>query len=163
MRQVYWLKRGMALLALIGVGLWPAVGKTAMVKKSVEQLAVEADTIVLGTVSDQVSAWNAEHTAIYTDVTVAVEEVIKGSPGGQVTFRIAGGVVGDIGMRTSNDPEFQNGERVLVFLNTAEVLASLVGLQQGKYTVEEGSVTKGGRAVAVADFVQSIRATLQNQ
>ena len=94
-----------------------------MIKRSLEQLSQETDLILLGTVISQVSAWNDQHTAIHTDVTVAVEEAMKGSPGTEVTFRVAGGIVGDIGMRTSHSPVFQDGEQVIVFLNTAVVPA----------------------------------------
>lgn len=144
--------------ALVGVSLLAGSFEAAMIKLHLEQLATEADTIVLGTVTHQVSAWNAQHTAIYTDVTVEVEEVIKGTPGAEVTFRVAGGVVGDIGMRTSNDPVFQDGERVILFLNTREVPARIVGLHQGKYTVVDGTVTRDGQTVAVGDFLEAVRA-----
>ncbi|MBI4588259.1 MAG: hypothetical protein HY725_05435 [Candidatus Rokubacteria bacterium] len=128
-----------------------------MVKLSLQQLTAEADTIVRGTVTGQASAWNAQRSAIYTDVTVAVEEVIKGSPGATVTFRIAGGAVGDIGMRTSNDPVFRDGEQVIVFLATTGTTANVVGLHQGKYTVKNGTVTRDGRTLAVTDFIKAIR------
>lgn len=134
-----------------------------MIKMSLERLSAEADTIVLGTVISQASTWNDEHTAIYTDVTITVEEKIKGSPGGEVTFRIAGGIVGDIGMRTSNDPVFQDGERVMVFLNTKGVQAGVVGLKQGKYTVRGETVTRDGKTATVADFTKAIRAASQKK
>ena len=70
---------------------------------SLKQLSQGAEIIVLGTVTDQVSAWNDLSTAIYTDVMVEVEEAIKGVVGPEVTFRIDGGEVGNIGMRTSTD------------------------------------------------------------
>src|SRR5712691_10120277 len=132
MYRIAWV----ALVLLVGIGLCAGSGGAAMVKLTLEQLTADAETIVRGTVTSQVSAWNAERTAIYTDVTLAVEEALKGSPGATVTFRIAGGVVGDIGMRTSNDPVFQNGEQVVVFLSTRDATARVVGLGQGKYTVK---------------------------
>ena len=91
------------------------------------------------------SEWNDQHTAIHTDVTVAVEEAIKGSPEGEVTFRVAGGIVGDTGMRTSTDPAFQEGEQVIVFLNTAVVPARVAGHFQGKNTVQNGTVIRDGQ------------------
>jgi hypothetical protein len=149
------------LVLLIGVGLFPGLGDTVMIKLSLEQLATETDTIVLGTVTSQTSDWNAQYTAIYTDVTVAVEEVIKGSPGAEVTFRIAGGIVGEIGMRTSNDPMFQDGERAIVFLDTKGIPPRVVGLHQGKYTVRDETVTRDGQTITVADFINAIRAASQ--
>jgi len=146
------------LVALAEASLFPSVGEAAMVTLSLEQLARGVNTIVLGTVTRQASAWNAQHTAIYTDVTVAIEEVIKGLSGLEVTFRVAGGIVGEIGMRTSNDPVFQDGERVIVFLNTDSAPARVGGLHQGKYTVRDGMVKKDGQRIAVADFINAVRA-----
>jgi len=160
MRKLYFM--GLAMLVLLGgAGLFPDMGRTAMIKLSLEQLTMEADTIVRGTVMGRTSAWNAQHTAIYTNVTIAVEEIIKGSSGVQVTFQIAGGIVGEIGMRTSNDPVFQDGEGVIVFLNSESVPASIVGLHQGKYTVRDEMVRRDGQTVAIADFINAISATFQ--
>ena len=151
----------MTLLVLFGVSLFPRIGGTAMIKLSLEQLITRADMIVQGIVVYQESAWNEQHTAIYTDVTVGVEEAIKGPLELEATFRISGGIVGDIGMRTSNDPVFQVGERVLVFLNAKEVVPRLVGLSQGKYMVKGGMVTRDGQAMTVADFISAILSALQ--
>jgi hypothetical protein len=147
------------LALLIGVGLWPGVGATAMYRLSLQQLSRGAETIVLGTVTDQMSAWNDLHTAIYTDVRVEVEEAIKGVVGPEVTFRIAGGEVGNIGMRTSTDPTFHIEERVIVFLRAEGSTAQLVGLKQGKFTVSDGTVTQEGQVIPVPDFRAAIRAT----
>ena len=151
----------MTLVVLAGVGLLSGLAAAAMIKLSLEQLITRADMIVQGIVVYQESAWNEQHTAIYTDVTVGVEEAIKGLPGLEVTFQVAGGVVGDIGMRTSNDPGFHDGEQVLVFLDTKGAVASVVGLRQGKYTVTGGTITRNGQTMAVDDFVSAIRAAAQ--
>jgi hypothetical protein len=113
---------------LVGVGLCLGLGEAAMIKPSLEQLSQGAESIVLGTVSNQVSTWNVAHTAIYTDVTVEVEEAMKGTVGPEVTFRTAGGEVRHIGMRTSTEPTFRMGERVIVFLRREGSTAQLFGL-----------------------------------
>ena len=143
---------------LVGVGLWPGVGATAMYPLGLAQLSRGAKTIVLGTVTDQVSAWNDLHTAIYTDVRLEVEEAIKGAVGPEVTFRITGGEVGDIGMRTSTDSTFRKGERVIVFLHTGGSATQLFGQQQGKFTVSDGTVTQAGQVMPVPEFSAAIRA-----
>ena len=103
-----------SLVLVLGV----CTGHAAMRKLPMEDLVRKADTIVLGTVTQQESAWDAQHTAIYTDVTLAVERVLTGHSGEVVTLRVAGGRVGGMGMRTSNDAAFREGERVIVFLDT---------------------------------------------
>ena len=55
--------------------LWICASHAAMLNISIEELARKADTIVLGTVTQQASAWDDQHTAIHTDITVAVEQV----------------------------------------------------------------------------------------
>ena len=87
-----------SLVLVLGV----CTGHAAMRKLSMEDLVRKADTIVLGTVIQQESAWDAQHTAIYTDVTLAVERVLAGTSEEVVTLRVAGGSVGGMGMRTSN-------------------------------------------------------------
>jgi glycerate-2-kinase len=47
-----------------------------MRKLSLDELVRKADTIVLGTVTQQESAWDAQHTAISTRVTLAVERML---------------------------------------------------------------------------------------
>ena len=151
-----------ALVALLmGVGLFPGLGEMAMVDLSLEQLSQEADTIVLGTVTKRVSAWNNLHTAIYTNVTVTVDEAIKGAPGSELIVQIPGGTVGDIGMRTSTAPEIHDRDQVILFLQTASVPASVAGQYQGAYTVSNGTVTRDGQSVGVGNFIQAIRAASQ--
>jgi hypothetical protein len=132
-----------------------------MRKLNLEEIARQADTIVLGTVTHQESAWDAHHTAIHTDVTVAVERAIVGSPGKEVTFRIAGGIVGSMGMRTSVDPVLREGERLVVFLDTLAVPASVVGLQQGTCPVQDNLVTVAGETWPLDDFMAAIRAAMR--
>jgi len=146
---------------LSGLVLTVQTGHTIMRQLSLEEIARHADTIVLGIVTHQESAWDKHHTAIHTDVTVVVERAIVGSPGVEVTFRIAGGIAGSMGMRTSNDPVFQDGERVIVFLDTTTVPTSVVGLQQGKFTIRDNTVTSAGETLTLDDFIATIRTAVR--
>jgi hypothetical protein len=145
-------------LAFLASAASPQAAPAAMVKLSVGDLAARADTVVVGTVVDLTSAWNAEHTAIHTDVTVAVDEVVKGATGRRLTFRIRGGEVGGVGMSTSVDPTFRVGERVVVFLDTSTTPATLTGLRQGKASVRDGLVRRDGKTHTLGEFVDSVRA-----
>ena len=135
-------------------------GHAAMLKMSVEDLSRRADTIVVGTVTQQQSAWDAQHTAIHTDVTVAVERVLAGTPGAIVTLQVAGGVVGSMGMRTSNDAVFQDGEQVIVFLDTTTIPNSVVGMQQGKFTIKDNLVIQADETVSLEEFIVTVRSAL---
>ena len=138
--------------------LWVCTSYAAMRKLPLEDLAQKADTIVLGTVTQQVSTWNAQYTAIYTDVTLEVERALAGTPGEVVTLRVAGGSVDGMGMHTSNDAVFRKGERVIVFLDTSAVPSSVVGLQQGKFTVQDNIVTGTGETWSLNEFSAAVRA-----
>jgi len=137
--------------------LWICAGHAAMRKISLADLVGKADTIVLGTVTQQVSAWDARYTAIYTDVTLAVELVLTGHQGGVVTFRVPGGVVKGMGMGTSNDATFRVGERVIVCLDTNAVPNTVVGMQQGKFTVEDNVVIRADETWSLNEFIAAVR------
>jgi len=143
--------------------LFSGSGQAMMVAMSVEQLAGTADTIVVGTVLEQTSAWNADRSAIHTDVVVSVDELVKGNAAGEVVVRVAGGYIEseDIGMGTSNDPTFRDGEQVVLFLNAGDPVATLTGMFQGKLTVTDGTVTTNtGQAVSVDEFINTVRDSL---
>ena len=143
-----------SLVLVLGV----CTGHAAMRKLSMEDLARKADTIVLGTVTKQESAWDDHHTAIYTIVTLEVERVLVGREVQVVTLQVAGGSVGSMGMRTSNDAVFWDGERAIVFLDTSAVPSTVVGMQQGKFTVKDNTVTGIGETWGLEDFITAVRA-----
>jgi len=143
-----------SLVLVLGV----CTGHAAMRQLSLEDLTKRADTIVLGTVIQQESAWNARHTAIYTNVTLAVERVLVGPPVAAVTLQVAGGTVGRMGMGTSNDAVFWEGELVIVFLDTRAVPSTVVGMQQGKFMVKDNTVTGAGKTWSLDEFSAAVRA-----
>lgn len=150
--------RGRIYLTLVCVLLMSVqAGHAVMLPMGLNSLASQADTVVLGTVTRQVSAWDAQYTAIYTEVTVVVEQAILGTPGAEVTFQVAGGTVGTVGMRTSNDAVFHDGERVIVCLDMATVPGRIVGMRQGKTTVRDNMVIHDGKPMALEDFIAAIR------
>ena len=143
-----------SLVLVLGV----CTGHAAMRKLPMEDLARKADTIVLGTVTQQESAWDAQYTAIYTTVALAVEQVLVGTAAEVVTFQVAGGSVGRMGMRTSTDAVFLVGERVIVFLDTSAVPSTVVGMQQGKFTVKDDMVTRADEFWNLDKFIAAVRA-----
>jgi len=141
--------------------LFSGSGQAMMVAMSVEQLAGTADTIVVGTVLEQTSAWNADRSAIHTDVVVSVDELVKGNAAGEVVVRVAGGYIEseDIGMGVSDTPTFRDGEQVVLFLNAGAEVATVTGQFQGKLTVTDGTVAMlSGEVVSIDDFIGAVRA-----
>jgi hypothetical protein len=143
-----------SLVLVLGV----CTGQAVMRTLSIEELAGKADMIVLGTVIQQESAWDAQHTVISTTVTLAVVRTLAGPSAEVVTLQVTGGIVGTMGMRTSTDAEFRDGERVIVFLNTSTVPSTVVGMQQGKFTVQDNTVIGAGTTWLLDDFIAAVLA-----
>lgn len=92
-----------------------------MIKIPPAVLTTGADLVVSGKVTNVISYWNSDHTAIYTDVTVTINHVEKGANIPQVIVRIPGGEVGEVGMAVEDIPSFAIGDLVRVHLvQTAE-------------------------------------------
>ena len=126
-----------AVILLLG-----AVGSLSalMVRLSPEQMRAASDVIVTGTVTATASQWDETHNTIYTDVTVATERFDKGFAAGQITVRVPGGEVGDIGLRVGDIPSFSPSERVKLHLTRATD-AAIFELVNG----EQGKVVLGGK------------------
>ena len=98
--------------------------------------------IVIGQVQDQRSYWNEERTAILTDVTVSVSDVLKGDAAGVVTLTQFGGEVGGFRYEIAGSPMFRPGEEVLLFLwRDSRGRTQVNGLGQGKFDISRDGAT----------------------
>ena len=104
------------------------------------ELTTSADRIVLGEVLSTDSAWDAKHRTIYSTVEIAVSESWKGQvpESGRIRLRHLGGIVGEIEMTVYGEASFEQGERVVVFIQGGH----LVGMGQGKRRLGWDSTTK---------------------
>lgn len=104
------------------------------IHSELKNLSQHAELILTGKVVEQKSEWNKGNTAIFTTVTIAVDEYLKGSIN-QSNIKIThpGGEVGDVGELYSHVPGFTKDETVLLFVkknktdNTYQVLEGEVG------------------------------------
>jgi len=156
------------LIFLLLIGFLAPQVSALMVRKSIEELTSQADSILIGKVEKIESRWNEEKTLIYTYVTISVKQYTKALSGAgevqEIIIRVRGGEVGDIGLRVSDTPQFREGEEVFLFLRMEEVPVFLVaGLFQGKYTIEEGRVKNRilGLDVPLDSFISQIKGTLE--
>ena len=87
---------------------------TIFVPMSVEDLTRNSTAIVIGTVASV----DGEEAGgkIYTLVTLTVEEDLKGTASALLTIKEKGGIAGNRRQTVFGTPEFQVGERVLLFL-----------------------------------------------
>lgn len=127
-------------------------GQAVMLKISLDDLTTESDSIVIGTVEKSVSSWNEDCSAIYTTVTVLVEDDIKGGNSqNSVTIIVPGGEVDGITQTVSDTPSFETGEQAFFFLSDlpqtvlprrqfSPKFYELQGNFQGKLVIEDDAV-----------------------
>ncbi len=119
-----------------------------MLKLSLEELTSNADLIAAGKVVEKECMWGERGKWIYTYVTLAVDEYIKGEGEEQVIVKHLGGEVGKRGLIVGNMPSFGKDEEVLIFLRKSEdrlttsdvggrtgTVYEVSGLAQGKYQI----------------------------
>jgi len=110
---------------------------TTVVPMTEADLASAAAAVVVGRVTALQSHFDAARGQIFTDVTLAVDEIIAGPPlPPTVTLRQPGGQVGNVRTWIDGSPEFVIGERVLVYLQLArDGTLRVLQLYQGKLSV----------------------------
>jgi hypothetical protein len=123
-----------ALLALAGT----AAATTAIALNN-RALTSTADIIAIATVVESRVVW--EGRVLITEVTVKVEEVLKGAPGDTIVVSLPGGIDANrripIAMTYAGAPALKQGERTFLFLNRDEDTSRLmvVGFSQGKFAI----------------------------
>ncbi len=120
---------------------------TTVVPMSVEELTRAASHIVEGRALNSWSAWNAQHTLIYTYTNFQVGRSLKGGAVTTITVKQLGGSAGGYTQKVSGVRHFQSGEDALLFLRpsvAADGTLVVVGLMQGNFRMAR---TAGGEAV----------------
>jgi len=149
------LKPMQRLVFIIGIVLFVAgiacQSSAMVVTLSTENLTNASDVIITGDVINSKSFWSADKHFIYTMATVAIREVIKGTPlQNNLTIVHEGGEVDGIGLKVSDVAPLTMGETVLLFLSSEKtagpgVRYTIVGKAQGKYSIDKnGMARKGG-------------------
>jgi len=157
-------KLGRCIGLLIGIAIslvvllaLPETAQSWMLKLSLQTLSEGADSIIVGTVVEQNSYWNAAHSNIYTAVAIAAEERLKGvDVQERFTVIVPGGKVGDSAQWVEDAAELKQGERLVIFLRQLDskdlpgMLAEgqqpampqykVFGDYQGKFAINDGQV-----------------------
>jgi hypothetical protein len=113
-------------------------------KSEIRNLSEGADMIITGKVVNQKSQWNSEKSRIYTNVTIQVDEFLKGSNNqSRIVITHLGGEVGDVGESYSHVPTFIDSEEVLVFVKKSDKDESMSVFEgeEGKLTLYEDKFT----------------------
>lgn len=122
---------------------------TTVERLGLEELAKRANAIVVGTVTGARTYWSAGGKLILTEYTIEVDETVKGNSGRTISVTTIGGRIGDIELHVSGMPSFQKGENAVVFVETSGAYQTVLGLEQGKFTLTNGEI---GNSVSGLSF-----------
>lgn len=139
-----WLFRSIIFCAVLMALLLQFEAHSQTMQAEIKNLSKGADMIVTGKVVDQTSQWNSEKSRIYTNVTIQVDEFLKGTNNqNRIVITHLGGEVGDVGETYSHVPTFKDDEDVLVFVKKSSKDESLSVFQgeEGKLTLYEDKTT----------------------
>jgi hypothetical protein len=135
------------LCACALLSLAAAADASQVIHLDTRGLTHESSDIVIGRVGEQHAHWNAAHTMIVTDVTIAVDQALKGSSTGSLTLTQVGGEVDGMRYSVDGSPRFTSGEEVLIFAWRDPLGRPQVdGLGQGKFEIRRDPTT-GARTV----------------
>ncbi|HXZ79578.1 MAG TPA: hypothetical protein VEG30_06590 [Terriglobales bacterium] len=110
---------------------------TMIVPISVEELTRRASDVVEATVLNSWSAWNPQHTLIYTYTQMQVIQSLKGTSQ-SITVKQIGGKVGNVTQKVAGVRQFQIGEQAMLFLRPSQAgdgTHVIVGLMQGNFRI----------------------------
>ncbi len=145
----------------------PTAATTPDLSTALSGLAARADLIVRAQVVGSTGQWNRNHSQIETHHKLAIRYALAGKPMSELVVRTEGGFLPaeGIGMRSSHTPTFAPGEEVLVFLQRAENVYTVVEGEAGKFTVyNAAAVSAYYRAhLALDQVVTTIQAAAQSQ
>ncbi len=114
------------------------------IQSKMQNLTEKSDVILEGKVVKQNSSWNQNKTRIFTEVTVQVDEYLKGSKGSKtLVVTTPGGEVGDVGELYTHMPKFSNDEQVLLFVkeDKKDKTLKVANGEEGKITLYNDKIT----------------------
>jgi hypothetical protein len=110
---------GCGLLLVLALGAVSATAVASVVKAlSLEELTRKADVIVVGVGADAQARRNDDGRLIVTDVSVDVQQVLKGGAkaGDDVIVTLLGGSLDGLGLRVPGEASIPLGKPALLFL-----------------------------------------------
>jgi hypothetical protein len=127
-----------------------SAGATVAVPLTFERLTAEADLVVQGAVLEQKSFLGPNKERVYTHTRVLVLRTLKGKTDERIlTVRQWGGAVGALRMVVPGNASLKEGEEVVLFLSREAPHHFVVGLAQGKFTLQADA---SGRKIASRDL-----------
>lgn len=139
--------RSVLRIMLLAIACGATAVATTVIPMSVEELSQAATQVIEGQAVRSWSAWNPQHTLIYTYTSVAVSRTLKGSAPAVVVVKQPGGSAGGFTQTVWGVRHLQAGEHALLFLRpsvAADGTLVVVGLMQGQFHIYEA----GGETMA---------------
>jgi hypothetical protein len=134
------MKRLLIFVFLLPVFL-DSANATTVRHLSFDELVAKAELIVAGEVTDSRTYRTGDGKLILTSYTVRIGESIKGKAPATLTVTTVGGKVGNTILRVSGMPQLQTGENTVLFLERSGAYTTVVGLNQGKFSISNGEVS----------------------
>lgn len=136
-----------AVLSLLLAGVLSIpLDATVIIPASLQALAVEAQTIVAGRVTEVRAQVRPNRRRIDSYIVFAVEESLKGGAGGSIVFKTLGGESGRYRTIVHGAPVFTPGDEAVVFLGRGAVPYP-IGLSQGVFRVQRDRVSGERRII----------------
>ena len=156
-------------LAVLIMLLLTNLSEALLIELPLPELVKESDIIIRGEVVKTESRWgyleyNANSRIIFTDVTIAVTDYLKGaSDKSEVVIETEGGEIGEIGLMVEDMPKFETGEDVVLFLSQEnnQGMRKVANLRNGKYSISEGTVLE--RDEPITRFERTIKQFVKDQ
>jgi len=144
------MKRLIAITALILL-FSMSTRATTVERLTLDDMVKKAEAIVHGKVTSSRTHWSSNRKLILTTYMLDVSETIKGQAGRSVELTTIGGRIGDLILHVSGMPSFEPDEDAVVFLEKSGAFSTVVGLNQGKFTVRNGEVSNNPRDLSFRD------------
>ena len=113
----------------------PGIGATVLVPAEFREIVAGSETIAYTRVVDVRPEWAEGRRQINTIVTAEVISSYKGEALRSVSFRVPGGQIGRYRSITIGAPIFRPGDEAVLFLQSAEGVPHVFGLNQGVFRV----------------------------
>ncbi len=124
---------------VVAILAWAAAAwATTVIPMSIEELTRAASNIVEARAVSSRSAWNPQHSLIYTYTTYQVTRTLKGEAAATIVVKQLGGSAGGYTQKVAGVHHAQEGEDALLFLRPSVAADStyvVVGLIQGNFRV----------------------------
>lgn len=133
-------------------------------QSKIKNLSENSDIILEGKVVQKKSNWNENKTRIFTEVTLRVDEYLKGNNVNKsIVVTTPGGEVGEVGELYTHMPRFNNDENVLVFVKEDKKDKSYKVLngEDGKMTLYNDKIT-GEKVTSSNKKISMIKKEIKN-